>query len=146
MPKLSRYRADGKPYNVRAASGVQDIRKPNIVELNEIEARFETADQATVRLTSPTGVYDSSREFMQLRGDVRITSTKGFDVRMQSADMDFKAGTVVSNEPVTVVSSNGTVAADRVDILESGKQISFQGNVRSMFNIGAGKVETESKK
>lgn len=136
LPKLSGFRQDGKPYDVRATSGVQDVRKPNIVELTEIEARFETTDQATVRLTSPQGVYDSSREFMQLRGDVRITSTKGFDVRMTNADMDFKAGTVISNEPVTVVSGNGTVAADRVTIIDSGKKITFEGHVKSRFNTG----------
>lgn len=146
LPKLSGYRQDGKPYNVRATSGVQDIRKPNIVELNEIEAQFETTDQATVRLTSPTGVYDSSREFMQLRGDVRITSTKGFDVRMRSADMDFRAGTVTSDEPVTVVTGNGTVASDRVDIIDSGKQVTFQGNVKSMFNTGRDNNEAGGKK
>ena len=137
LPKLSGYRQDGRPYDVRAASGTQDVRKPHIVELNDIEARFETADQATVRLTSPQGVYDSAKEFMQLRGDVHITSSKGFDVRMHNADMDFKSGAVVSNEPVTVVTGNGTIAADRVNIIDNGKQITFEGNVRSLFNTGA---------
>ncbi len=146
LPKLTGFQKDGKPYDVRAASGVQDVRKPNIVELNDIEARFETNDQATVRLTSPSGVYDSSREFMQLRGDVRITSTKGFDVRMKSADMDFKTGAVVSIEPVTVVSGNGTVAANGVVVKDSGKQITFEGNVRSVFKTRLGENLKGSEK
>jgi lipopolysaccharide export system protein LptC len=137
-PKLSGYREDGRPYDLRAASGVQDVRKPNIIELSQIVGRFETNDQATVNLTAPTGVFDSSRDFMKLLGDVRITSTKGFDVRMKSADMDFKAGTVVSNDPVTVVTGNGTIVSDRVDIADSGKRITFVGNVRSLFNAGPG--------
>lgn len=143
LPKLSGYRQDGRPYDVRAASGVQDIRSPSVVELKEIEARFETADQATVRLTAPQGVYDSSKEKMHLDGDVHITSTKGFDVRMITADMDFKAGTVVSNSPVTVVSASGTISADRVDIIDSGKRITFEGHVQSVFRTAPdGKKDT----
>ncbi len=146
LPKLSGYRQDGRPYNISAASGIQDIRNPNVVELSEIEARFETGNQATVRLTSPEGVYDTAKEMMHLQGDVHITSTTGFDVRMLSADMDFKAGTVVSHDTVNVVSNGGNITADSVNIVDSGKKISFQGHVRSSFQAapsppdrGAGK-------
>ncbi len=146
LPKLSGFQKDGKPYDVRAASGVQDVRRPNIISLTEIEARFETNDKATVRLTSPSGVYDSTREHMDLLGDVRINSTKGFDVRMTGAAMDFKAGTIVSDQPVTVVSGTSTIAADRIHISDSGKQITFEGNVRSVFNAAPGGESTENDK
>ena len=44
LPKLSGYRQDGRRYDVRAASGVQDIKVPNIIELNQMDATFETGD------------------------------------------------------------------------------------------------------
>ena len=31
-PRLSGYRDDGRPYDLRAASGAQDIGKPNIID------------------------------------------------------------------------------------------------------------------
>ena len=133
LPKLSGFQKDGKHYDVRAASGVQDVRKPNIVELNDIEARFDTADEATVRLNSARGVYDSSREFINFPGEVQISSTKGLDVRMKRADMDFSAGTVVSDEPVSVVSGASTIDANRLKISDNGRQITFEGDVRSVF-------------
>jgi lipopolysaccharide export system protein LptC len=132
-PRLAGYRQDGKPYNIRAASGVQDIRNPSVVELKEIEARFETNDQAAVRLTAPGGVYNSSTEKMRLNDDVRIISDKGFDMRMRNADLDFRAGSVSSDEPVTVVSGNGTIRADRLRVGDGGKRVSFEGNVQSVF-------------
>ena len=131
LPRLNGFRQDGKPYDIRAASGVQDIRNPSIVELKEIEARFETNDQATVRLSAPSGVYDSGHEKMRLNDDVRIVSSKGLDMRMRNADLDFKAGSVSSDEEVTVVTGTGTIVADRLRIGDNGKRVSFEGNVRS---------------
>ncbi|MBX9739180.1 MAG: LPS export ABC transporter periplasmic protein LptC [Beijerinckiaceae bacterium] len=130
-PKLNGYRKDGRPYEVRASSGVQDVRKPSIIELKDLDARIGMSDRSTVRVASPFGVYDSTREFMDFQGEVSIKSDTGYDIRMQSAQMDFKAGTVVSDKPVSVVMTNGTVLADRLDITDSGRLITFAGNVRS---------------
>ena len=140
-PKLSGYREDGKRYDVRAASGVQDIHKPNIIELNDIDAKFDTNEQATVHLVSPRGVYDSSHDFLTLQGDVRITSPSGYDIHMHSADVNFKTGTMASNEPVTVVMTSGTIAANRVDVGDHGQRISFQGDVRTVLRAAAGPSE-----
>lgn len=133
LPKLTGFRKDGRPYEVRATSGVQDVRQPNIIELNDLDAKIGMADQTTVRVASARGVYDSTREFMDFKTDVRIKSDNGYDIAMKSAQMDFKAGTVVSEEPVNVLMSNGTVAADRLHITENGRVITFEGNVRSVL-------------
>ncbi len=146
LPRLNGYQKDGRPYELRAASGVQDVRKPSVIELNDIEARFDTTEEATVRLVSPRGVYDSSLEFMKLIGDVRITSTKGFEVRMRDADMDFRAGTVVSSEPVSVVSGTSTIDANRLTVSDNGRQITFEGDVRSVFrNAPDGELKGSEK-
>ncbi|HEY8578479.1 MAG TPA: LPS export ABC transporter periplasmic protein LptC [Beijerinckiaceae bacterium] len=136
LPKLNGYRKDGRPYELRARSGVQDVRNPKVIELNEIEARLETADRSSVRIVAPTGVFDSATDKMNLASDsasggIRITSTSGYDVVMRSAAMDFKTGSVVSKEPVTVKMTNGSVSADALDIAQNGTVVSFIGNVRS---------------
>ena len=129
LPKLSGYRQDGRRYDVRAASGVQDIKVPNVIELNQMDATFETGDNNRVRVLAPTAIYDSGKEFMQMRGDVRVTSESGFDIRMHNADVDMKSGTIHSPEPVHVLMPRGTVDADRMDITNGGQQVTFDGNV-----------------
>jgi lipopolysaccharide export system protein LptC len=136
LPKLSGFRADGRPYEVRASSGVQDIKTPSIVELNDIEARVTMSDNAVVRLASAKGVYDSSKDFMRFTQDVRITSEAGYDVRLKTAEMDFKAGTVISRDPVTVATRNITIASDRLSIAQGGNVIVFDGNVQSTLLPG----------
>lgn len=129
LPKLSGYRQDGRRYDVRAASGVQDIKVPNVIELNQMDASFETGDANRVRVMAPLAVYDSGREFMQMRGDVRVVSGSGFDIRMHDADVDMKAGSIQSPQPVHVVMPRGTIDADRLSIRDGGQQVTFDGNV-----------------
>ncbi|MDB5509608.1 MAG: hypothetical protein JWL93_2077 [Hyphomicrobiales bacterium] len=136
QPRLNGFRKDGRPYEVRATSGVQDVRKPSIIELKDLDARIAMADQTTVTVASPFGIYDSTREFMDFQGAVRIRSDSGYDITLQSAQMDFKAGTVVSDKPVNLIMSNGTVLADRLDIVDNGRVITFAGNVRSTLVPG----------
>ena len=146
LPKLNGFRRDGRPYEVRARSGVQDIRTPKIIELNEIDATVQTADGASVRVLAPKGVFDSGSDQMRLDAGsaadgIRITSTSGYDAVMRTADMNFKKGNVVSNDPVTVTLTNGSVRAEGMEIEGHGARVTFTGNVRSVIapDGGAGR-------
>ena len=146
-PKLNGFRRDGRPYEVRARSGVQDVRSPKIIELNEVEANLQTADRTSVRVLAPEGVFDSGADRMRLQsgsgtggsgtggaGAVRVT----YNIVMRSAEMDFKTGAMRSNDPVSVTMTNGTVEADSLDVTGNGASVSFIGNVRSVIMPEAG--------
>ena len=144
-PKLSGFRKDGRPYEVRANTGVQDIRTPNIIELNDLEAKFETASRALVRVSALQGVYDSGKDFIHMMDNIRIVSESGYDIRMKDADVDFKLGNIVSRQPVTVVMTSGMIAANALTVTDNGDTIIFDGDVRSSFNppkIGGSAGET----
>jgi lipopolysaccharide export system protein LptC len=132
QPRLAGYRKDGRPYEVNANSGVQDIRQPNLIELNTLDAKIGMADQSTLHVVSTSGLYDSLREFMDFSKPVRIKSPT-YDIDMKSAKMDFKAGTVATDQDVKVLLSTGEILADRMNILDNGQNIVFEGKVRSTF-------------
>lgn len=137
LPKLNGYRRDGRPFEVRARSGVQDVRTPKIIELNEIDATVQNSDGAPIRIIAPKGIFDSGADTMRLDGPdgsepIRITGAS-YDIVMRSADMDFKKGAVTSADPVTVKMTNGVVSADTLDITGNGSVVSFVGNVRSVI-------------
>jgi lipopolysaccharide export system protein LptC len=142
LPKLSGFRADGRPYDVRATSGVQDIRTPNIIELTDLDAKFETTTKTEIHVAAPRGIYDSAKDFMKLENDIRITSDSGYDIRMHNADVDFKAGEIVSREPVTVVMNGGTINADALVVKENGGRITFEGNVHTLLQNTADSADT----
>jgi lipopolysaccharide export system protein LptC len=133
LPKLSGFRKDGREYDVTATSAVQDIKKPTIIELNEPDAKVVTSESGAVRVTAQFGTYNSTEDVMALRSNVHLRTESGYDAVLKSATIDLKAGTMVSNEPVNVVMTNGTIAADSLQTLDNGRII-FSGNVHTVFN------------
>jgi lipopolysaccharide export system protein LptC len=132
-PKLTGFRRDGRAYIVNAAKAIQDVRRPTVVELREVDGDLGAADGNSLHLTATVGFYDSLKQSMDLSQDVRIHNSS-YDVRLASANIDFKAGVYRTDEPVTVVMTNGTrIAADSALARDNGQELTFTGHVRSTF-------------
>ncbi|HEV3045418.1 MAG TPA: lipopolysaccharide-assembly, LptC-related protein [Roseiarcus sp.] len=137
-PKLAGFRKDGRPYLVNAERAVQDVLHPTIVELRGIDAEVGIAGGGASRVTADLGVYDTATEHMDISRNVRVKSDQ-YDVRLTSASIDFKIGVYLSREPVKVVTSNGaTIDADSVAATDNGRELTFEGHVRSVLQVGDG--------
>lgn len=133
LPRLTGFKSDNRPYEVTAQWAAQDIKTPSIIELRDLRARVVMQDKSIATVQSQQGVYDSSNEKLDLRDDVRVRTEAGYDVRMKSARVDFRAGNVFSDDPVTVNFNGGTIDAARVDMYDSGAHIVFEGRVRTVM-------------
>jgi len=133
-PKLNGFRNDSRPYEVTASAATQDILKPNFVELKDLRARIVTDDKGgAARLEAAFGVLNTEKEQMNLRQDVKVRTDAGQEVKLLSAFIDFKAGTVTSDEPVSVMLGNGVIDAAGLDVTDNGKVMHFRGRVRAVF-------------
>ena len=132
-PKLTGFKRDNRSYVVNAASATQDPLKPNIIEMTDLTADIELPGGGKARLQAEAGVYDSAADHLSMTGAVHVKSDNGYDVRTTSATVDMKAGHVQTSDPVKVVFSGGTVDADTMDIVDSGKVITFIGHVDSLL-------------
>ena len=132
-PRLTGFRQDGRAYSVTATSGVQDIREPNILSLSNIVAHIAMADKSNADVTAPKGTYDAKKDRMELSGAIQLRNDVGYDLKMQEAVMNFKAGVLRSSKPVELVGRSGSVHADSMEVVDNGKRISFSGNVQSVM-------------
>lgn len=132
-PKLVGYRKDGKPYEIRARVGVQDITTPELFNLDGLDVRVETEGAAPVTLTAAKALYSSKDDRADMSGGVAIFDKKNFDMRMESAAMDFRASVMTSDKPVTLRIDGGQVVADSVEFAQKERRASFSGNVRSVL-------------
>lgn len=140
-PRLSGYRKDNRPYEVTAEAALQEIRNPTQVELQGLTARLQMEREGWVTVNAKTGLFDTQKEKLKLVDDVHVRTEGGHDARMRTADVDFKAGTVVSKEPVKVMLDTTTVDADSLDVKDNGALIVFEGRVRVYIpNARAGTI------
>jgi lipopolysaccharide export system protein LptC len=133
QPKLSGYTADSRPYQFTAKTADQDITKPDLMELHQIEANIKMQDDSTVNVVSDSGTYNVKSQMLTLNEAVHLVSSGGYDVRLNQAVIDVQKGNVVSDQPVSVKLTNGEINAKRLEVTEGGGVIRFSGGVSTTF-------------
>jgi lipopolysaccharide export system protein LptC len=128
-PKLSGYTRDSRWYELTASSAAQDITKPNIVELHDVRAKMEAEDKSTMNLSAADGTFDRKVGVLTLGRDIRLTSTSGYEIRLQEAVVDTGTGEIVSHKPVEVLTQQGTLNANRLEVVKSGEIVRFLDGV-----------------
>ncbi|BDV38529.1 LPS export ABC transporter periplasmic protein LptC [Methylocystis bryophila] len=145
QPRLVGYQKDGRQYELKARMGVQDIHKPDIFELEGLEARLEMGQGLPVLLTSAAAVYDGKQDRAELSNGVRIFDEKNYDLRLESATMDFKASTLVSQRPATLKLDCCDVDGKAVELAQAESRLTFTGAVHSTFHEQKTEPGTGSK-
>jgi lipopolysaccharide export system protein LptC len=130
-PHLSGFsNTDRRPYELWAKTAVQDLTDPDHLELNTVRAKVLMEDRTTtVTLDARTGLYDSKGGILDLKKDIFLQSSTGYEAKLSQARIDMNKGLVTSEEHVDVKLLNGTLVADRLRIYNSGELVRFEGNV-----------------
>jgi lipopolysaccharide export system protein LptC len=128
-PHLAGFSTDQRPYELWAKAAVQDLTDPDHVELKTLRAKVMMEDKSTVTMDARTGFFDSKQQLLDLRKDIFLQSSTGYQATLSQAYVDINKGTVTSDEHVDVKLLNGTLTADRLRIINSGEIVRFEGNV-----------------
>jgi lipopolysaccharide export system protein LptC len=128
-PHLAGFSTDQRPYEMWAKTATQDLTDPDHVELGQLRAKVAMEDKSTVTMDARTGYYDSKSQMLDLRKDIFLQSSTGYEAKLSQAYVDINKGAVSSDEHVDVKLLNGTLTADRLRIINSGEVVRFEGNV-----------------
>ncbi|MFB9269435.1 LPS export ABC transporter periplasmic protein LptC [Bradyrhizobium erythrophlei] len=128
-PHLSGFSTDQRPYELWAKAAIQDITDPDHVELKTIRAKVQMEDHSTVTMDARTGFFDNKQQLLDLRQDIFLQSSTGYEAKLTQAFIDINKGLVTSDEHVDVKLLNGTLTADKLRIINSGEVVRFEGNV-----------------
>jgi len=82
-----------------------------------------------VLLDSLKGLFDNKQQTLDLRDDIFLQTTTGYEARLTRAFVDMVKNTVDSDEHVEVKLTNGTLSSDRLHITEGGAVVRFEGHV-----------------
>ena len=135
-PRLSGFTGDARAYELSADAAKQDLTKPDLIELRNIRAKVQMQDKSTVEVSATAGIYDSKGETLKLDQNIVLSSSTGYRGRLSEAMIDIRKGNVVSERPVEVELLQGTLNANRLEIVDSGDLVRFGGGVNMTLMLG----------
>jgi len=135
-PRLSGFTGDARAYELSADAAKQDLTKPDLIELRNIRAKVQMQDKSTVEVSATTGIYDSKGETIKLDQNIVLSSSTGYRGRLSQATVDIRKGNVLSEQPVEVDLLQGTLNANRLEIVDSGDLVRFDGGVKMILMLG----------
>jgi lipopolysaccharide export system protein LptC len=144
-PHLSGFTRDERAYELSADSARQDLTKPDLIELSHIHAKVQMQDKSTLEITAANGVYDSKAELLKLNQSIELSSTTGYRSQLSEATIDIHKGNVVSEQPVAVQMLQGTLNAKRLEIVDSGDLVRFDGGVDMTLLLGDAAAKAKSQ-
>ena len=129
QPRLSGFTRDERAYELSADAAKQDLTKPDLIELRNIRAKVQMPDKSTREMSATAGIYDSKAETLKLDQNIMLSSSTGYRGQLSEAMVDIRKGYVVSERPVAVEMLQGTLNANRLEIVDSGDLVRFDGGV-----------------
>jgi lipopolysaccharide export system protein LptC len=136
QPRLSGFTGDARAYELSADAAKQDLTKPDLIELRNIHAKVQMQDKSTVEVSATAGIYDSKGETLKLDQNIVLSSSTGYRGRLNQATIDIRKGHVLSEQPVEVELLQGTLNANRLEIVDSGDLVRFDGGVKMTLMLG----------
>jgi len=133
QPHLSGFDGDRREYSLSADRAIQPLSSPSQVRLEDIWAKVTAAGQGVTDITAEAGDYDHEKSTLQLLGPIAINSAEGYRLRMSGARVDFGAGTMISDNPVSIGYGGSEISGERLSVSGGGKLIVIEGKVRTVL-------------
>ena len=140
-PRLTGFTKNSAAYEVVADKALQDLTNPKVVTLQGIDGTITEQDGRQINIKAREGVFDSDREFLTLDKQIVVRSNEGHTAYLRAAEVDMKAGTVISNDPIRIEVLEGWVRARRMVISERGENFKFTGRVRMTIRLDGKQTE-----
>lgn len=128
-PHLAGFTPDQRPYDLQAKTATQDITDPNHVDLHQLRAKVQMEDKSTVTMDALIGRFDTKSQILDLKDNIFLQSSTGYEARLSQAQVDIAKGTVASDQPVDVKLLNGTLKSNRLRITDNGALVVFDAGV-----------------
>jgi lipopolysaccharide export system protein LptC len=142
-PKLSGFTRDSRHYSFTAGSAAQDLTHPGVIELQQIDATVEMGDKSPVKLSARSGVFDTKKELLTLEKNIVVTSPN-YEGYLEQAAIDTRTGDVTSEKPVSLKMLNGTVQANRFELVQGGNLIRFDSGVVVNMRLEKGSTDSQA--
>lgn len=129
-PKLEGFTKDGQRYSMNAGRAVQDFEQQGVVTLHGIDANMPIDKDKWARVQTESGVFDRNANTLDVTTDITVTTSDGMVANLKSAFLDINNGNLKTSDPVDIQANGSKISAGSMSILDNGKRVIFESNVR----------------
>jgi len=135
-PHITGTSAKGQRFEVRAAKAWGNPDNAKLINFEAIEAEVGLKEGGEAVVTAREGLYDSERETLTIAGDVRVRSTSGYGVEASRAFVDFRSGSLRTEEPLLLQTGEARIEASGAVVDGAERAAEFMGRVRMTITPG----------
>ncbi|MCF6198440.1 MAG: LPS export ABC transporter periplasmic protein LptC [Hyphomicrobiaceae bacterium] len=117
-------------YKIEAEYALQNITATHILELHMITGNILQPGNKTLKLKANEGIYDTKKEFMELKGGIVITTNQGMEAHLQTAKINMKKQVIISDKPVRMKMNENVIDAANMHLDIARKSVLFGGGVK----------------
>jgi lipopolysaccharide export system protein LptC len=128
-PRFEGRDANDRPYVITADTARR--RRENVALIDLVNPHL--ADETSTNVYAREGVFDRSKQILDLVGDVVMTDAAGYTFRAEKARMFVEENRVEGQTPLKGVGPIGELTGDTYEVLDSGDRIIVSGHVQSRF-------------
>ncbi len=127
-------RSRDRAYDIGANRATQDFSSPKVVNLEQLTGRVEMKEGGWAKIESKSGVYDGNKDRLKLAGGVKVTTSTGYLLNAQDADIELSKGNMTTDKAVHLQGPTGQLDAGAANVTDGGATIQFSGGVHMTIN------------
>lgn len=117
-------------YDIRAESALQQVKAPEIMHFDKINAEIVSKEGEKTTLTAPSGIFHSKQEELTFDNGVTIGGEAGIAGQLKTAKAFMKENRLISKDPVSLAYHGHTIQSDSVEVWSGENRAIFTGNVK----------------
>lgn len=135
-PKVDGVTKASRPYSVRAARAVQDLKGSGLIDLERMTAVVPMSATVNATFETPFATLDSEKNILDVKDKLSIVTSDGMSADFTSAVIDLAGGGLTTSDPVRIVTPGAVLTADSMRAEDSGKRLLFERRVKLVIQPG----------
>ncbi|WP_183801456.1 LPS export ABC transporter periplasmic protein LptC [Mycoplana azooxidifex] len=142
-PAIAGRNRDGISYSMKADRALQDMKNPDIIQLENIKAQMPVNDKMVAQVDAVTGIYDRGRNILDMTAPFTIRLNTGLEAAFRDAHLDINGGRMSTQQPVTIQSKEASIVAQSLRMTDKGRTVVFEGDV--VVNVDPAAIRNREK-
>ncbi len=130
----------GQKYVLTTDKATRVDEKQNIVNLEKPRADITLEGGTWLAIHADNGVFNSAGGHLGLSGNVIVFHDAGYELKMETTEIDMTAKTVSSDKPVSGQGPIGEIHAQSLSVTDDGMKIVFGGPATLTLRLNQKKV------